>query len=82
MRSPQHQRSSASPIPAYAQPAEPSPQWRKRCSYDNGCVEVARLSPATAGFRDSTQFDGPVLTVSVTAFKDFLERTKKGTFDT
>ena len=55
--------------------------WRRRCSVDNGCVEVARLDADTAGFRDNTRSGSPVLVLGIEAFSRFLEQIKRGAFD-
>ena len=55
--------------------ALPSARWRKS-SYSNAeggsCVEVADGLPGVVPVRDSKHSDGPVITVSVDAWRAFL----------
>lgn len=54
--------------------------WRKSSfsgSSGGDCVEVATSSDRTA-LRDSKNVDGPILTVSVTAFVTFLATARTG----
>ncbi|PKW13013.1 uncharacterized protein DUF397 [Saccharopolyspora spinosa] len=62
--------------------SELSVTWRKSSRSQNGadnCVEVARLSTATA-VRDSKDPDGPALVFGAGVFGGFLDRIKAERF--
>ncbi|MEV7231979.1 DUF397 domain-containing protein [Polymorphospora sp. NPDC051019] len=61
----------------------PTPvRWRKsNVSGDGNCVEVAELTGAEIGVRDSKDSAGPVLTFSPAAWGTFLDGVKTGSFD-
>ncbi|GAA2491784.1 DUF397 domain-containing protein [Streptomyces thermolineatus] len=58
-------------------------EWRKS-SHSGGegdCVEVALLSEASTGVRDSKDRGGPVLTFSDEAWAGFVAGVRAGEFD-
>ena len=56
-----------------------SGEWRKSSfSQISECVEVAKLSHATIGVRDTKNPGGPVLTYSAADWRTFLEGMRTG----
>jgi Domain of unknown function (DUF397) len=57
--------------------------WRKATASDanSGCVEVAFLTDALVGVRDSKNHSKPALAVSAHAWASFLADIKAGQFD-
>ncbi|HEU5027273.1 MAG TPA: DUF397 domain-containing protein [Spirillospora sp.] len=65
----------------------PAPQWRRsaHCGASNTCVEVASLTgpSGSVGARDAKHgAQSPVLSFSRGEWREFVERAKKGEFDT
>jgi hypothetical protein len=56
--------------------------WHKSSysSQDGNCVEVAMNLPGVVAVRDSKEPAGPVLVVSVDAWREFLARARRENF--
>ena len=55
-------------------------EWHKSTKSDAGsnCLEWAAASDGGIGIRDSKDKDGPVLHVSITAWRNFVEGVRTG----